>query len=111
MFSYRIFISIILKKSCLKEKQVFCVIISEHSRIHICCSTIQNICCCGNIPVSSCESSSSGPTHVLQGRIGCNHKDLEVSARGLSEWLLGGALCISECPVAISFIAKASVLW
>lgn len=111
MFFYIIFISVFLKKSCFKEKQMFCVVILEHSRIYICCSTIENICCSGNIPISSCESSSSGSTHVLQGRVGCNHKDMEVRACGISEWLLGGTLHISECLVAVSFIVKASVLW
>lgn len=107
MFSCINYTSIFFKKSCLK-KNLFCVVILEHSRIYICCSTIQNICCSSNVPISSCESSSSGSTHVLWGCIGCNHKDLEVS---MLEWFLGGTSQIFSCLVDISFIAKASVQW
>ena len=108
-FSSTMFTSIILRKSCLKKN--VCVVILEHNWIYICCSTIQNICCSSNVPISSCESSSSGSTHVLRGRIGCNHKDMEVRKCVIPKWLLGGTFHISNCAVAISCIAKARMLW
>lgn len=110
LISCIIYTSVFLKKSCLK-KNMFCVVFLEHSRIYICCSTVQNICCSSNVSIPSCESSPAGSTHVLQGCSGCNYKDMEVRAHGTSKWFWGGTLQILNCPVNISFIANASVLW
>lgn len=69
-----------LKKFHLKKKMSYIVIL-EHSRIYIGCSTIQNICCGSNIPLPGYKSSSARSAHVLQWCIGCYDKDMEVRAR------------------------------
>lgn len=73
-----------------------CVVTLEHNRVYICCRTLQDICCSSHIPVPGRESPSSGSTHVLQGRAGRDHKDVEVRAHGVSERLSGGALHASN---------------
>lgn len=110
VFLYTLYVYI-FKEILSKESHVFFIVILEHSRIYICCSTIQNICCSSNVPLSSCESSSSGSARVLQGCVRCNHADMEVRACGVSKWLLGSTLQVLTCPGDISSIAKMSVLW
>ena len=77
---FSVFPSLFLKKFHLKKKMSYIVIL-EHSRIYIGCSTIQNICCGSNIPLPGYKSSSARSAYVLQWCIGCNDKDMEVRAR------------------------------
>lgn len=75
---FSVFLSLFLKKFHLKKMSY--IVILEHSRIYISCSTIQNICCGSNIPLPGYKSSSARSAHVLQWCIGCNDEDMEVRA-------------------------------